>query len=113
MRHTENAPENPDTPETFRLSSYVYDLPEERIARRPAEKRDGSRLLVLNRQAEPDAAGTVDAFARLPEILAERFPKGALLIANNSRVFPAASMAAGPRAGGWSCFCSPLCRCFT
>lgn len=86
MRHNDPAPERPDIPEAFRLSSYVYDLPEDRIARRPAERRDGSRLLVLDREAGADR---VDAFANLPEILAARFPKGALLVANNSRVFPA------------------------
>jgi S-adenosylmethionine:tRNA ribosyltransferase-isomerase len=86
MHRNESAPENPDTPAEFRLSSYVYHLPEERIARRPAERRDGSRLLVLDRAAD---AQRVEAFADLPQILAARFPKGALLIANNSRVFPA------------------------
>ncbi|MDR3639906.1 MAG: tRNA preQ1(34) S-adenosylmethionine ribosyltransferase-isomerase QueA [Humidesulfovibrio sp.] len=86
MRHNENAPENPAIPEVFRLTSYTYELPEERIARRPAERRDGSRLLVLDRGSGADR---VDAFVQLPEILAERFPQGGLLVANNSRVFPA------------------------
>jgi S-adenosylmethionine:tRNA-ribosyltransferase-isomerase (queuine synthetase) len=86
MRTTEKTPERLDIPAEFRLSSYVYELPEGQIARRPAERRDGSRLLVLDRQ---EAAPHVDSFADLPEILAKRFPQGALLIANNSRVFPA------------------------
>jgi len=86
MRNTQKTPENLDIPAEFRLSSYVYPLPEEQIARRPAERRDGSRLLVLDRQAE---APQLETFARLPGILAKRFPKGALLVANNSRVFPA------------------------
>ena len=86
MRTHQAPPENQDVPVEFRLSSYVYELPEERIARRPAEVRDGSRLLVVDRAANEQR---LDAFARLPEILARRFPKGALMIANNSRVFPA------------------------
>jgi len=86
MRNTQKTPENLDIPVEFRLSSYVYPLPEEQIARRPAERRDGSRLLVLDRQAE---APQLEPFAHLPAILAKRFPKGALLVANNSRVFPA------------------------
>jgi S-adenosylmethionine:tRNA ribosyltransferase-isomerase len=86
MRHNENEPENPDIPEAYRLTSYTYELSEERIARRPAEKRDGSRLLVLDRNSGVDRE---DTFAHLPEILAERFPQGGLLIVNNSRVFPA------------------------
>lgn len=86
MRQHEIIPENPDIPVEFRLSSYFYELPEERIARRPAERRDGSRLLVLDREAD---TRRVDAFRNLPDILAARFPQGALLVANNSRVFPA------------------------
>ncbi len=73
-------------PVEYRLSSYVYELPEGQIARRPAEKRDASRLLFLDRQAE---APQPDEFANLPELLAAKFPQGGLLIANNSRVFPA------------------------
>jgi len=86
MHTKEKAPDRLDIPAEFRLSSYVYELPEGQIARRPAERRDGSRLLVLDRR---EAAPHVDAFANLPEILAKRFPQGALLVANNSRVFPA------------------------
>ena len=33
----------------LKRSSYYYDLPEELIAQTPSEKRDRSRLLVLNR----------------------------------------------------------------
>jgi S-adenosylmethionine:tRNA ribosyltransferase-isomerase len=74
-----------DVPTEFRLDSYRYHLPEERIARRPAERRDASRLLVLDRGAETQPA----AFADLPEILSAKFPEGGLIVANNSRVFPA------------------------
>ena len=40
-------------PQTDLLTSdFYYDLPEELIAQHPAEKRDGSRLLCLNRKAK-------------------------------------------------------------
>ncbi|MDO9084112.1 MAG: tRNA preQ1(34) S-adenosylmethionine ribosyltransferase-isomerase QueA [Humidesulfovibrio sp.] len=77
----------PHIPPEFSLSSYVYELPPERIARRPADARDASRLLVLDRQQE--AAQTGLHFSDLPGLLARRYPRGALFIANNSRVFPA------------------------
>lgn len=86
MSNEAQGPEQTGIPEIFRLSSYVYELPEGQIARRPAERRDGSRLLVLDREAGADQ---VDQFARLPEILAQKYPQGGLLVANNSRVFPA------------------------
>jgi S-adenosylmethionine:tRNA ribosyltransferase-isomerase len=76
-----------DIPTEYALSSYVYELPPERIARRPAEKRDASRLLVLERADDGQLAHR--RFSDLPEILAQRFPQGALLVANNSKVFPA------------------------
>ncbi|MDP3427402.1 MAG: S-adenosylmethionine:tRNA ribosyltransferase-isomerase, partial [Humidesulfovibrio sp.] len=76
-----------DIPPDFALSSYVYELPPESIARRPADARDASRLLVLERGA--GAAQTGLRFSDLPEVLARRFPAGALIIANNSKVFPA------------------------
>ena len=75
----------------FSLSSYVYELPTERIAHRPCAERSASRLLVLDRnpEGEGDAQAEDRRFADLPEILSRRFPRGGLLVANNSRVFPA------------------------
>lgn len=69
-------------PEDFRLSSYSYELPQDRIAQSPAQKRDASRLLVLERAT---GRTTIDAFASLPGFI----PEGALLVANNSKVLPA------------------------
>jgi len=62
-------------------SELDYDLPPELIAQRPAERRDGSRLLVYDR-----ASGAVRhrRFAELPEELG-----GELAVVNDTRVVPA------------------------
>ena len=39
-----------DKSELLKKSTYFYDLPEELIAQDPLEKRDESRLLVLNKR---------------------------------------------------------------
>lgn len=76
----------------FCLDSYDYDLPAERIAQFPPERRGSSRLLVLDR----DGGRRVDAlFADLPGYL----PEGALLVANNSRVTPARLLGTRPSGG--------------
>ena len=63
-------------------SELDYELPESLIAQRPPDRRDDSRLLVVDR-----ATGTLcDAvFRELPSLLA----KGDALILNNTRVLPA------------------------
>lgn len=61
-----------------------YDLPDELIARRPSEARDGARLLVAPEPASP--GGIAHAQIRdLPDLL----PPGALLVVNDTRVVPA------------------------
>ena len=64
------------------LSQLQYDLPPELIAQRPADRRDASRLMVLDR-----ASGRVrhEAFSRLPELL----PPRSLLVVNDTKVLPA------------------------
>ena len=96
MHHTTKLQDEAGIPVEFRLSSYVYELPEERIARRPTEKRDASRLLYLDRAA---AAPRPEVFANLPELLAAKYPQGGLLIANNSSVFPARIFGRRPTGG--------------
>jgi len=64
------------------VSDYDYDLPKEMIAQRPSERRDGSRLLVLDR-----ARGRV-THTRFREV--GRFlSAGDLLVLNDTRVIPA------------------------
>ena len=63
------------------LSEFDFHLPDERIALRPAEPRDASRLLVkIGNQPIKDAV-----FRDIGDFL----KPGDLLIANNTRVFPA------------------------
>lgn len=64
------------------VSDFDYDLPEELIAQEPAARRDGSRLLVLDR-ASGKLTNTV--FSELPAFLR----RGDLLVLNNTKVFAA------------------------
>jgi S-adenosylmethionine:tRNA ribosyltransferase-isomerase len=66
----------------MRTADFDYDLPAELIAQTPLERRDASRLLVLDRSTGATSHATVD---RLPEFL----KPGDLLVANNSRVLAA------------------------
>jgi S-adenosylmethionine:tRNA ribosyltransferase-isomerase len=66
----------------MRLDAFDYDLPPERIAQRPLDRRDASRLLKL-----PRAEGCLSdhLFAELPSLL-----RGdELIVLNNTRVIPA------------------------
>ncbi len=76
----------------FELSSYNYELPEERIAQYPPKERGTSRLMVLDRASGRNIHST---FSRLGEFL----PKGALLVANNSCVVPARLFGFKPSGG--------------
>lgn len=66
----------------YALARYDYELPREMIAQRPAEPRDGSRLMVLER------GGTGVRHAVFRE-LGGFLRKGDLLVVNDTRVFPA------------------------
>jgi S-adenosylmethionine:tRNA ribosyltransferase-isomerase len=65
----------------MRSSELDYDLPPELIAQRPCERRDGSRLLVLDR-----ATGEIGhhRFHELPSLIGD-----ALVVVNDTRVIPA------------------------
>ncbi len=64
------------------LQAYHYDLPEENIAQYPADRRDQSRLLVLNRTT---AATDHLQFHDIVTL----FSPGDMLVVNDTKVFPA------------------------
>jgi S-adenosylmethionine:tRNA ribosyltransferase-isomerase len=66
----------------MRLADFSYELPPERIAQRPLDQRDASRMLILDRGSQ----NWEDShFHNLPENLRG----GELLVVNNARVIPA------------------------
>ncbi len=76
----------------MKLSDFDFDLPEDRIALRPARPRDHARLLHVSEGAIEDR-GVLD----LPDLL----QPGDLLVFNDTRVIPAALTGVRPaRAGG-------------
>ncbi len=76
-----------------RTDEYDYGLPDELIAQTPAEPRDASRLMTLDR-----GTGAVRdlAFSDLPGLLRA----GDVVVFNDSRVFPARLLGRRPPAGG-------------
>lgn len=64
------------------ISDFDYELPEELIAQHPLERRDASRLLVLERASK---RWRDSLFTELPNYIRA----GDLLVVNNTRVFPA------------------------
>lgn len=66
----------------YDLNEYDYDLPEELIAQTPAEKRDESRLLVLNRK---DGSLEDRHFYQIVDYL----KPGDVIVRNNTKVIPA------------------------
>ena len=77
----------------LRVDDFDYELPADAIAQTPAEPRDSSRLLVLER-----ATGAMQ-HARFAEIGRWLHP-GDLLVVNDSRVIPARLRATRPGGGG-------------
>jgi len=63
-------------------SDFDYDLPDRLIAQAPAEPRDSSRLMVLDRWT---GAASHHVFRDLPSILSD----GDMLVVNDTRVIPA------------------------
>ena len=64
------------------ISEFNFNLPEELIAQEPLEKREGSRMLVVNR-AENNFSDA--RFFDFPKFL----KKGDVVVLNNTKVFPA------------------------
>jgi S-adenosylmethionine:tRNA ribosyltransferase-isomerase len=75
----------------LRTADYDFDLPPDRIAQAPAERRDASRLLVVDR-----ATGSLSH--RVFSDLIDYIPTGDALVLNETRVFPARLL--GKRASG-------------
>jgi S-adenosylmethionine:tRNA ribosyltransferase-isomerase len=112
----------PPDPADRRLSSYTFELPQERIAQRPLEPRHRARLLVLD-PASPAADGPGPLRHRTVWDLAEELQPGDLLVVNDTRVLRArlaARRASGgsvellvlePRPGAeWLCLARPARR---
>ena len=66
----------------LRTADFFYDLPPEQIAQHPAEQRDASRLMVLNR-----STGTLE-HRRFSDIIDYLQPDDVLVV-NDSKVIPA------------------------
>ena len=97
----------------MKTSDFYYDLPEELIAQTPLEKRDTSRLMVLDRQS-----GEV-THKHFYDIIDYLNP-GDCLVMNDSRVLPARLLGHRPTGGAvevlllrdlggkrWECLCKP------
>ncbi|HTI29002.1 MAG TPA: tRNA preQ1(34) S-adenosylmethionine ribosyltransferase-isomerase QueA [Methylomirabilota bacterium] len=79
------------------VDDFDYELPADAIAQIPAEPRDASRLLVLEREAS--APGKPALGHRIFRELGELLRPGDLLVVNDSRVIPARLSAARPGGG--------------
>ena len=75
----------------LRTSDYDFTLPAEQIAQSPAERRDASRLLVVDRARGALEHRVFSEITSLPR-------PGDVLVLNETRVFPARLL--GERAGG-------------
>ena len=97
----------------MKTSDFWYDLPEELIAQTPLEKRDTSRLLVLDRNT-----GAV-SHKHFYNII-DHLQAGDCLVMNDSRVLPARLLGHRPSGGAvevlllrdlgekkWECLCKP------
>ncbi|MBO5883245.1 MAG: tRNA preQ1(34) S-adenosylmethionine ribosyltransferase-isomerase QueA [Clostridia bacterium] len=73
---------NKKEPTDLKASDFFYDLPEELIAQHPAEKRDHSRLMVLDRKS-----GSIE-HEHFYNII-DRLHEGDVLVINDSKVIPA------------------------
>lgn len=66
----------------MKLSHFNFDLPEELLAEHPAENRDESRLMVLNRKEQ-----TIEH--KMFKDIIDYFDPEDVLVLNNTKVFPA------------------------
>jgi S-adenosylmethionine:tRNA ribosyltransferase-isomerase len=75
------------------LSDFDYELPEGLIAQQPLERRDASRMLVLNRAEQ---TWKDSRFELLPDYVGA----GDVIVINNTRVFPARLIGRREPSGG-------------
>ena len=73
---------NEKKPTDLKTSDFYYDLPEEQIAQHPSEKRDHSRLMVIDRKS-----GEI-VHKRFYDIV-DYLNEGDVLVINDSKVIPA------------------------
>ncbi len=66
----------------MKLSQYKYNLPEDLIAKYPADKRDESKLMIVDR-----ATGKVEH--KVFRDIIDYFEEGDVFVVNNTKVFPA------------------------
>ena len=66
----------------MKLSHFNFELPKELLAEYPAENRDESKLMVINR-----ATGKIEH--KLFKDLIDYFDEGDVMVLNNTKVFPA------------------------
>jgi S-adenosylmethionine:tRNA ribosyltransferase-isomerase len=66
----------------MKLSQFEFELPEELISKYPADHRDESRLMVVNRKE-----GTIEH--KLFKDVIDYFEEGDVMMLNNTKVFPA------------------------
>lgn len=73
------------------LDQFNYDLPQSLIAQRPAQPRDTSRLLVIDRQLKPvkRALKHGSQFKDLAATLSQKLNNDCILVRNNTKVIPA------------------------
>ena len=97
----------------FQTKDYWYNLPEELIAQTPLQKRDTSRLMVLNRE-------TGEISHKHFYDIVDYLNPGDCLVMNDSRVLPARLLGHRPTGGAvevlllrdlggncWECLCRP------
>lgn len=73
---------NEKKPTDLKTSDFYYDLPQEQIAQHPAQKRDHSRLMVIDRKS-----GEIE-HKRFYDIV-DYLHEGDVLVINDSKVIPA------------------------
>ena len=72
----------PPPPMRTKLSGFIFELPDELVAKYPAERRDESRLLVVHRDS-----GKIEH--RVFKDVLDYFETGDTFMMNNTKVFPA------------------------